>query len=290
MQDGEVDEDGVSPCIRYTRMFSEFFRNLNMSSTYKPVFLWAIVDVAKYGTGERLVGRQWVREEEGKVYVELDFLAARFAKFYWDIIVGFEMRHTPERMPDQDDPEKDVNIVGIIRDELEAAKEGRDGDSAGAGQPAVKPPSLEELASERMGPFRRKVIAEAIRPEVLRHLHDSAPGLYERRHGKSYIVLDMGMVEYMRDAEHTLRAALKYKLAKRLEGLNPAARHIAIKIDMDVSYDDRARKVWDLEARAMAGASGPEAVHDQGEIIQLCKASSEITARLARLAAAQRPA
>ena len=279
-------------CAKYTKMFSEFFKNPNMASTYKPVLLGAIIDVAKYGTDERLVGRQWVREEGNKVYVELDFLAARFAKFYWDIIVGFDMRHTPERMPDQDDPEKDVNIVGIIRDELDAAKERQgDGDVDGAevSQPIVEPPSLEELASERMGPFRHRVIAEAIRPVVLRRLHDSTPGLYERRHAKSYIVLDMDMVEYMRDAEHTLRAALKYKLAKHLEGLNPAARHIAIKIDMEVSYDGRARKVWDLEARAMAGTSGPEAVHDQEEIIQLCKASSEITARLARLAAEQRP-
>ena len=284
------DGGEMHPCKRYGRMFSRFFKNLNMSSTYKPVLLGAIVDVAKWGTDERLAGGQWVREEGGRVHVGLDFLAARFAKFYWDIAVGFSMRHTPERMADQDDPGKDANIVGIIRDEIEAARAGQDSHGAGKGPPIVEPPSLEELASEGMGQFRRRVITEAIRPEVLGHLHGSAPGLYERPHGRDYIVLEADMVEYMRDAEHMLRASLKYKLAKRLEGLNPAARHIAIKIDMDISYDDRIRRVADLEARAMADGRGQGAAHDDAEeVIQLCKASSEITARLARLAAAQRP-
>lgn len=285
MQDGRGSEAEARPCTRYSRMFSRFFKDLNMSSTYKPVLLGAIVDVARWGADERLAGRQWIREEGGRVHVGLDFLAARFAKFYWDMAVGFSMRHTPERMADQDDPGKDANIAGIIRDEIEAAQDGRGAEAP----PIVEPPSLEELASEGKGPFRRRVIAEAIRPEALGHLHDSAPGLYERPHGKDHIVLEADMVEYLRDAEHMIRAALKYKLAKRLEGLNPAARHIAIKIDMDASYDDRVRRVADLEARAMADGRGPEAAQDAEEVIQLCKASSELTARLARLAAAQRP-
>ena len=94
-----------------------------MAGTYKPVLLAALVDIAARKSGGPLDAGGWVSNEDGRVRVDLELVAVPFAKYYWDMVAGFGPRHTPVRMADPDDPGRDVNIVGLIRDEVARMKE-----------------------------------------------------------------------------------------------------------------------------------------------------------------------
>lgn len=281
---------------RYALAFDRFFARPNLASTYKPVLASALVDAGRWEGDHRLAGRQWIcAEDDGRISVGLDFVAVRFAKFYWDMVAGFDARHMPERMADPDDPAMDtLNIVKAINAEIKGWEEAeiqRAAASAGPDPGAVsraaaeaarrvragfKPPTLERLASDDMAPFRQRVVARAIKPEVLRHLHDDMPELYDIVRGENRIVLDREAVEYMGRYEATLRLALSQLIARHLEEVNPSMRHVAAKTRLGAPYEDRLKDVMRLEARAM---------EQKADIDRLCSISSDLTAGLERLAA-----
>lgn len=284
----------------YARAFDRFFARPRMSSTYKPVFVSALVDAGRWEEDDRLEGRRWIRKEsDGRISVGLDFVAVRFAKFYWDMAAGFGARHAPERMADADDPARDVlNIVKVISEEIEkresaevrraAMSAGPDpGDVAEAAADAARrvragggsggaggPPTLAELASDEMAAFRQRVVARAIKPEVLRHLQEGMPELYERDGDR--IILDAEAVRYMGLAGAALKAGLSHMIAVLLEEVNPSMRHAASKVRQDVPYEERLKKVVRLEARAM---------EQRADVESLYRISSDLTAGLERLAA-----
>ena len=192
---GGNDADG-----RYADMFNTFFKKPDMSSTYKPVFLAGLVDIAAKKAGGPLDVGEWVSsDDDGRVRVDLNLAAVPFAKFYWDMLAGFGPRHTPVRMADDKSRSRDVvNIVKVINaevsrrkiEELRTAAPGEGGNAAGAkgaggraGSAAIggKPPTLKELASDGMAGFRESVIKKSIKPEVVWHLAYNAP---EPRRGK----------------------------------------------------------------------------------------------------------
>lgn len=281
---------------RYADAFDRFFAKPNLASTYKPVLAGALVDAGRWEDGGRLAGRQWIRaEDSGRISVGLDFVAVRFAKFYWDMAAGFDARHMPERMADPDDPARDtLNIVKVINAEIKGWEEDeiqRAAASAGSDPSAVsraaaeaarrvragfKPPTLERLASDDMAPFRQRVVAKSIKPEALRHLHDDMPELYDIVRGENRIVLDREALEYMGRYEATLRLALSQLIARHLEEVNPSMRHVAAKTRLGAPYEDRLKDVMRLEARA---------VEQKADIDRLCNMSSDLTAGLERLAA-----
>lgn len=280
----------------------------------------ALVDAGGWEDDDRLVGRQWIRaEDDGRVGVGLDFVAVRFAKFYWDMVAGFDARHMPERMADPDDPARDtLNVVKAINDEIEAWKRAEIQRAAASANPdpeavsraaaeaarlvsaGFKPPTLERLASDGMAPFRRRVVAKAIKPEVLRHLHDDMPELYDIVHGGDRIVLDRDAVEYMKRYRATLRRALSHLIVQHLEKVNPSMRHIAAKTRLGAPYEDKLKDVMKLEGKAMVQKTDIDrSIHvdevervlrardmeQKMDIDRLCSISSDLTAGLERLAA-----
>ena len=281
---------------RYALAFDRFFARSNLASTYKPVLAGALVDAGRWEDGGRLAGRQWIRAEDGgRISVGLDFVAVRFAKFYWDMVAGFDARHMPERMADPDDPARDtLNIVKVINAEIKgweeaeiqraAAEAGPDpgavaraaAEAAKRVRAGFKPPPLEMLASDGMAPFRQRVVARAIKPEALRHLHADMPELYDIVRGENRIILDREAVEYMGRYEATLKLALSQLVARHLEVVNPSMRHVAAKTRLDAPYEDRLKDVMRLEARAM---------EQKADIDRLYSISSDLTAGLERLSA-----
>lgn len=185
---------------RYADMFNAFFRRPDMASTYKPVFLAGLVDIAARKAGGPLDVEEWVSsEEDGRVRIDLNLAAVPFAKFYWDMLAGFGPRHTPVRMADDKSRSRDVvNVVKVINaevsrrkiEELRAGAPGGDGNVSaakgasgkGGSVPAGgRPPTLEELASDGMAGFRESVIRKSVKPEVVKLLAYNAT---ERRRGK----------------------------------------------------------------------------------------------------------
>ena len=225
------------PHGRYADMFSEFFKNSRMSSTYKPVFLAALVDVVSRRRGGPLDAARWISVKDGQICVDLGLVAVPFAKHYWDMAAAFDPRHTPPRMADPGNPGRDISIVGLIRDEMRRMKEEEAcGERAGAGagreargrkrgavhSPAGGvPPTLAELASDKMAGFRRRVVAKSIKPNILAYPHKDMLGLYEIERGGNRIVLDAAAMDYMKRDAAALRAALGELVARHLEAINP---------------------------------------------------------------------
>lgn len=245
---------------RYADIFNGFFKRPRMASTYKPVFLAALVDIASRRRGGPLDAKKWLADEGGRVRVDLELVAVPFAKYYWDMAAGLNPRHTPARMADPDNPGKDISIVGLIREEMARIKEEeacREREGAARGQkrggPAVgMPPTLDQLASDEMAKFRGRVVARSIKREVLVHLRNDKFGLYRAERGRNSIVLDAEAMAYMRRNAVALKTALSDLVAKHLEANNPAMRHIATMVDLNKKYEGKIRKAVKLEGMAMA--------------------------------------
>ncbi len=195
----------------YIQMFNRFFNNANrMSSTYKPVFLRALLDIGNLHDSKKdLIGQQWIKREDDKIHVNLNFIAVRFAKYYWDMEYSFRLRQSQ-------DPQ-DANITRLIK---------------AIHEPDKKPPTIEELASDAMQEFRTSVINRSIKPEVLVHLKTDMNDLYKKTDAKT-IVLDDDIVEFLHKHKILLRKGLTGVLAKYLEKLNRLTPQISNKIDSE---------------------------------------------------------
>lgn len=225
----------------YTGMFNAFFKNAVLASTYKPYFVAALVDVSVGGVGEaqRHAWNKWTCREGGRIRVDLNLVAALFARLYWDITASMDPKHTPPRMADPDNYDRDISIVRLIKAEVEkrkreetahgtAANIGKDlagapeepSDRGGHASVSGAPPPLDELVSDGMAEFRKKVIAMSIKPEVLRHLPMDMRGLYEICGSKDAIVFNAEAITYMRRNDVAIRAALGRMIARCLEKNN----------------------------------------------------------------------
>ncbi len=258
-----MNED--DPNWRFAEMFKTFLEKGAMAGTYKAVFLRALTDIGQYDAGNDLVGKDWIEHDGGKIRVELDFVAARLAKYYWDMEIAFKMRHTPKRMADADNPDADIRIIKIIRDEqTKAMKENainaikemsfEDMQSNKRIRHVIgslhrdRPPTLEDLSSEKMAEFRKHVIKFAMQ-EVLDHLPNDMPNLYTKVRGQDYILLDPDIIGFMKNYAPIIRKALNYVLAIHLEKNNPEARHIATKINEELAFDKRMEAIRQLEIK-----------------------------------------
>ena len=195
----------------YLAMFNRFFNNEGrMSSTYKPVFLRALLDIGDLhdpDRGKNLVGGRWLEKRDRKIFVDLNFIAVRFAKYYWDMEYAFRLRQSQ-------DPQ-DANITRLIRADHD---------------PGKKPPTIRELASEDKQVFRSSVINQSIKREVLVHLLTDMRDLYKKTDSKT-IALDEDVIEFLHVHKTLLRKGLNGVLAKYLEKLNRATPQILNKID-----------------------------------------------------------
>lgn len=193
-------------------MFKRLFANENrMASTYKPVFVRSLLDIGKLHDGGRAVGDRWVKVSDQEVEVDLNFIAARFAKYYWDMEYSFRLRQSQDR--------QDANIARIIR---------------AIHDPKKKPPTLRSLASRGMEGLRKDVIRRSLKPEVLVHLKTDMGGLYEKR-GPDTIVLDRGVIGFFAEHEVLLRRGLNSMIAKYLEKINEHTPKIAHKVEGEVA-------------------------------------------------------
>lgn len=215
-------------------MFNNFFENGKMASTYKPMFLRALADIGKYDD-PKLVGRNWIHCNGPETRLDLDFIAIRFAKYYWDMEFAFGFRHTPKCMANKNNPNQDTNIVSLIKEKMPELKN------------ECNPPTLTKLASDSMGEFRKNVISGSIKPEVLGHLLKDMPDLYRICKNKNYIILKSHTLRFMKKFLPIINRALNYTLALKLEQLNQSSRYIATKINDEKELSDILTQIRDWE-------------------------------------------
>ncbi len=204
-------------------MFNRFFSKGHLASTYKPVFLRALLDIGDFEDsqkGDKLIGKEWITHKDGKILLNLNFIAVRFAKYYWDMEYSFRLRQSQ-------DPQ-DANITRMVREYHD---------------PAKKPPTIKELTHNNMEQFRKQVITKSIKPEVLVHLKTDMHEMYEKIDSNT-ISFDDDIIEFLHVNKTLLKKGLNHVLAKYLEKLNPMTIQISNKID----YEKATRKTLKNQA------------------------------------------
>ena len=249
------DPAGPPPSVRYIRMFNDFFRNAAMTSTYKVALLRALADVGGYGAS-RMPGGHWIGRLGGgggsgcRLVMDLNFAAARFAKFYWDMEVGFGLLHIAPGSGVRRRPRR-LLMSRLVADAAARRAAGVAADAAvGAAEcgPTAAVPRLDELASDGMSALRSRTVA-VIQRDVLDAVSRDMPGLYEVLPGRHHIAFGADLVCFMREYGPTVKRALNHRLAVLLEGLNPSAIHVATKTD-ELSIAERVDA-----AKRLAGAA-----------------------------------
>lgn len=197
----------------YAAMFTRFFKNSSrMASTYKPVFLKALLDVgdlADEAKAGKIIGREWLTVKDGRLFVDLNFIAIRFAKYYFDMEYSFKLRQSQDR--------QDANITRIVKNWP---------------NPYTKPPTVGQLAEDRNKDLRAMVIRESIKREVLVHLRTDMADLY-RKEDANTISLDQSVIQYMGRNKTSIKYGLNYVMSRYLEKINRHTPNIASKVDYD---------------------------------------------------------
>lgn len=195
---------------KYLMRFNAFFNREKLSSTYKPVFLKSLIAVSGYDENNtiRLADQGWITKKNGKVKIDLNFIALNYIKQYWEYFFKFKLRqsHIP----------LDANINNIL--------------NKYSGEP--KTPSLEAIATDSFKNLRKEVINKSIKPEVLIHL-DPNGELYQRNRGEDSITIDSSLVNFFRKYKWILVSALNFIITRYLEKINFVPR-IAEKVSGDI--------------------------------------------------------
>lgn len=202
----------------FSQMFSTFFNNSRMSSTYKPVFLRALLDIGDIAESkqyDKVVGMQWLQRKGDRLLIDLNFIAVRFSKYYWDMEYSFHLK--------QSQAVSDANITRLIQAEHDSDK---------------KPPTTRDIAGKGMEEFRKSVIRRSIRPQVLGRLLNDMPDLYKKVDANT-ISVDEELVPFLNVHKTTLKYGLNYVLSKYLEKINHNIPRITTKVNDNPDHPNR---------------------------------------------------
>ena len=189
----------------YLDLFKKFFDAGQLDGTYKGVFLHALTDISQFGKDD-LIGKEWISENGNTITLGLSFIAARFAKAYYDIL-DLDIKHTSAS-------KNRPNILTIIKEyQMHGFL------------------TLADFASPEMKKFRKKIIQKSIKPEVLKNLKRDFPMMYERPARTDNIVFKSGLVDFMRSHRDYLRSELGKKLGNHLKEKNQGRQIPGLSVD-----------------------------------------------------------
>jgi hypothetical protein len=199
---------------RYLLRFNTFFsKSEKLSSTYKPVFVKSLLDISDYDELNLLglIGHKWITKQDGKLIVDLNFIAVRYIYYFGKLYFKFKLKqsHSPQ----------DANINKIFTDKFSPTN-------------TPKVYTIKSLAGEGFSSLRKEVINKSIKPEVLKHL-DKQNELYERVLHEDSIIVDYSIVPFFAIHREILIAALNFMITKYLENINFVPR-IAEKVSGNI--------------------------------------------------------
>ncbi len=179
------------------------FKNATMVPTYKGAFLFAFADIGHFNKKD-LVGKKWLEIQNDQIVMELDFIAIRFLRYYWQIH-NFEIRHMRPRITDSKNTGKDnISILKIINNEN-----------------YTEVPSLEDLSSHNMSKLRNNVIDKAINKYVITTILKDFPGMYTKIKSKKRIAFDKDLVHCMEANMGQIKMKINEKIKLHLDNNNP---------------------------------------------------------------------
>ncbi len=196
----------------------------HMTATYKPVLLRCLLDIGRHNNGSATLpaGGTWIRNDGENVIVNLNFIAARFAKYYWDMSVSFDGLKQSHH--------HDGSTINTIIMKY------------GAARVDPNPPTIADLETLQYEDLRQEVI-ELMKKDALPRLRDNTHGLYRTSTvDPDEIVLKSSIVPFFRRYRVIIQNALNHKLASHLEVCNKELPKIATTIeDMPAVVPRRVR-------------------------------------------------
>jgi hypothetical protein len=189
--------------------FNRFFSSKSLASTYKPTFLKCLLDLGDYKPDE---GSQWVSENQDSLTVDLNFVAARFLRYYWPLRFKFRLKQEATKTP--------IAVYRIL-EEYES-------------KIGVKStPSKKFMCSDQFASLRLKTIREGIKPQVLHKLLNDCR-VYSINRGSNSITIKKEAVEYMKNNKKVLESALNHMIAGYLEKCN-SSPNISTKLEEKIT-------------------------------------------------------
>jgi len=185
--------------------FNRFFKKQSLASTYKPTFVKCLLDIGDYENHE---GRNWVEVNGDEIEVDLNFIAARFLRFYHPLKFKFKLK--------QEATKKTIAVYRILEEFEE--------------QIGVKStPSKKLLCSKKFEEMRQETIKDGIKPQVLKKLLNDCK-IYTIRKGSNKIVIKKEIADFMKKNKKLLESALNHMIARYLENCN-ASPNISSKLE-----------------------------------------------------------
>jgi len=171
-----------------TNEFNRFFLSKSLASTYKPTFLKCLLDLADYSENE---GSQWVKQTNDSLEVDLNFVAARFIRYYWPLRFKFKLKQEATPTP--------IAMYRLLDEYVQLFEKNK------------SQPSKRELCSDKFSGLRLRAIREGIKPQVLRKLLNDCK-IYSVTKGSNSIIIKKSTVNFMKDHKKILEYALNHVL------------------------------------------------------------------------------
>ena len=231
----------------YSDLFNNYFEKASLGSTYKPVFLHALTDVALFDNDD-LIGKQWISVDNDTITLDLNFIAVRLTKAYWPIS-DFSIYHTPASA--KDIPSKEITILKIIQN-----------------QKAIHPGdvSLETLSSDDTSAFRKSVIQQSIKPEVLKKLKNDFGDMYETVPRKDLIRFDIELINFMKRNRSDIQKKAGRQIRDYLERLNSGIENTGILVEESSPFFEYARNIG--QRLFLVGINTDELMKNFEEMVQ----------------------
>jgi len=157
-------------------------------------------------------GGEWIEKNGNNITVDLNFVAARFLRFYWPLFFKFKLKQepTPTRIAMYRLLEEYSELVGVKTQ-----------------------PTKKKLCSQDFAELRLRTIREGIKPQVLNKLLNDC-NVYSVNKGSNSIVFQKDIIEFMGQNKKILEAALNHMIAEFLEKFN-SAPNISTKLEEKIN-------------------------------------------------------
>jgi len=185
--------------------FNRFFSSKTLASTYKPTFLKCLLDLGDYKEDE---GGQWVTSKGNEVTIDLNFIAARFLRYYWPLSFKFRLKQEPTYTP--------IAVYRLLKEYSEILG-------------TKTQPTKKQLCLDKFAELRLRTIREGIKPQVLHRLLKDCK-VYSVNKNSNSIVIKTDIISYMKQNKKILEAALNHMIAEFLEKFN-SAPNISTKLE-----------------------------------------------------------
>ncbi|KEQ56388.1 HNH endonuclease protein [Marine Group I thaumarchaeote SCGC RSA3] len=184
--------------------FNQFFNKQSLASTYKPTFVKCLLDIGDCNDSE---GKEWVEDKEEHYNVDLNFIVARFLRYYHPLKFKYKLKQ-----------EATKNTIAIY-DILETYK-----DLVGI----KSTPPLKKFCSKKFSDMRETTIKNpAIQQQVMPKLLNDC-NIYE--HDSKKILIKKEVVDYMKRNRSVLKSALNNMIAIYLEKCNKKVPDVSTKL------------------------------------------------------------